>query len=530
MKHTSFLGAALAIMFTAAAGAPPPAYWQPTWLSPAQPAWGDGWVVPLGMPARLRDVTLRQSLRTSLGGEQLRLAISNEYGAAPLTVGALTVRRIDGGEPARAILFQGHGGVVAAPGARVLSDPVDLPVRAGDRLEVDVHLPEPTALSGFHWDAQERTDILEGNAAGRPEATARQSVTTRAFLSELWVGSPRPPATVVAIGDSITDGNGTAIGQDQRWPDHLSRRLAPAGVAVLNAGIAGNRLLRDGWGESALARFERDALGHAGVRTVIVLLGTNDIGFPGSPFAPTEAPVSLDELTRGFLQLAAQAHARHVRIIVGTVPPFEHALAGTPFEGHSSPRKDALRRALNDWLRRSTAFDGVVDFDAVLRDPSRPARLAPALDSGDHLHPGDAGYRRMAEAVELESLSAGSLPKGDWPPACPRVHQGAIIAKTGTGPRPVPGAAPPRATQGEKLSRSSPWLRCSAKRRRRHGDERNSAPVSSRCSGRTSSRTHGTARGSSCPSSSGKRASSRRRRTPWPCRSSPCPRPWTPCP
>jgi len=407
MKHRPFLAAALTTLLataaTAAPAASPPPYWQPTWLSPAQPAWGDGWVMPLGMPRQLRDVTLRQSLRTSLGGEQVRLTISNEYAAAPLRLGAMTVRRSAAG-PARAILFQGHVGQVVAPGARVVSDPVDLPVRAGERLEVDVHLPEPTAPAGFHWDAQERTEIAPGDAAGRRGTDVLETLTTRAFLSELWVGSARPPATVVTIGDSITDGNGSSIGRDERWPDHLSRRLAPSGVAVLDAGIAGNRLLRGGWGESALARFERDVLAQPGVRAVVVLLGTNDIGFPGGPFAPSEAPVALDELTGAFLQLAEQAHARRVRVVVGTVPPFEHALQGTPFEGHDSPPKDALRRALNDWIRRTSAFDGVVDFDAVLRDPAHPARLAPALDSGDHLHPGDAGYRRMAEAIDLDAL------------------------------------------------------------------------------------------------------------------------------
>jgi len=403
--NPSFLASSFAALFTTTAVSAPlePNYWQPTWISPAQPAWGDEWVVPLGMPALLRDVTLRQPLRTSLGGEQLRLVVSNQYGTAPLVLGAMTVRRIDG-SAVRALLFQGQGRMVVVAGARAISDPVDLPVRAGDRLEVDIHLPEPTTPAGFHWDAQERAGILQGNATGGRDAAVLQAVTTRAFVSELWVASAHAPATVVTIGDSITDGNGSSVGRDQRWPDDLSRRLAPYGVAVLNAGIAGNRLLRGGWGESALARFDRDVLSQRGVRAVVVLLGTNDIGLPGSPFAPTEAPVSLDELTDAFLQLVAQAHTRNVRVIVGTVPPFKHALQGTPLEGHYSPQKNALRQALNDWLRHSRAFDGLVDFDAVLRDPADPGRLDPALDSGDHLHPGDAGYKRMADAIDLRAL------------------------------------------------------------------------------------------------------------------------------
>jgi len=410
MKHpiaNSLLAASLATFLATAAAAAPAltayAFWQPTWFSPAQPIWGDGWAFPLGMPSDLRDVTLRQSLRTSLGGERLRLEISNQYGAAPLRIDTLSVRRA-AAEPWRAVRFQGHDGMVIAAGARVISDPVGLPVHAGDRLEVDLHLPGPSTPAGFHWDAQEQTEVIQGNASEHRGAPVLQTLTTRAFVSGLWVTSTHPPSTVVAIGDSITDGNGSSIGRDQRWPDHLSRRLAPRGVAVLNAGMAGNRLLRGGWGESALARFERDVLGQPGVHAAIVLLGTNDIGFPGSPFAPSEDPVSLDELTGAFLQLVEQAHARNVRVVVGTVPPFEHALQGTPFEGHYSPRKEALREALNDWIRHTRAFDAVVDFDAVLRDPAHPAQLDPALDSGDHLHPGDEGYKRMAGAIDLHAL------------------------------------------------------------------------------------------------------------------------------
>lgn len=391
-----------------AASAAPPAsgpieYWQPTWISSPQPAWGEGQVLPLGMPSRLHDVTLRQSLRSSLGGDRLRLVISNEYGLAPLKVGALAVRQPGDGRTAF-VSFQGRGGITVAPGARVTSDAVPLAVAAGDRLDTELYLPEASAVAGFHWDAQEESQVVPGNAVGRRELPAASTVTTRAFVSELRVASSHAPATVVAIGDSITDGNGSSLGRDQRWPDHLARRLAPRGVAVLNAGIAGNRLLRDGWGDSALARFERDVLRHPGLRAVIVLLGTNDIGFPVSPFGPSEVLPTLDALIAGMRQLAEQAHARGVRFIAGTVPPFEQALQGTPLEGHYSPRKDALRHAFNAWIRDTDAFDGIVDFDALLRDPSRPSRLDAALDSGDHLHPGDAGYRRMAEAIDLQAL------------------------------------------------------------------------------------------------------------------------------
>ncbi|MBF9264204.1 SGNH/GDSL hydrolase family protein [Paracidovorax cattleyae] len=400
---SALLSAVVAAAATALPAAARTEHWQPTWISSPQPLWGEDWVLPLGMPRSFRDVTLRQSVRTALGGNRVRLVISNEYGATPLEVGALAVRRATNG-PAVSVRFQGRDTVTVAPGARVTSDAVPLPLSAGDRLQTELYLPETTAVAGFHWNAQDTLSVLPGNAIDRGEVEPAKTFTTRAFIAEILVAADRAPQTVVAIGDSITDGNGSTVGRDQRWPDHLARRLAPRGVAVLNAGIAGNRLQRGGWGDSALARFQRDVLRHPGVRAVVVLLGTNDIGFPGSPFAPDEAPASLETLTDAFHQLVEQAHARDVRVIAATVPPFEHALEGTPLQGHYSPQKEALRQKLNAWIRTAGAFDAIVDFDAVLRDPSHPSRLDPALDSGDHLHPGDAGYRRMAEAIDLQAL------------------------------------------------------------------------------------------------------------------------------
>ncbi|MCM5682187.1 SGNH/GDSL hydrolase family protein [Schlegelella sp. S2-27] len=384
-------------------GAAAPPVWQPAWAASPQPVWGDGFVLPLGMPRTLQDATLRQTLRASLGGKRLRLVVSNEYGTAPLKVGRMTVRA-PGAAPALAVRFQGADDALVPPGARLLSDAVALPTQAGDRLQVDLHLPGTATVAGMHWDAREPALLMQGDATGQPATPQARALTARAFVTEVLVETGRPPAAVVAIGDSITDGNGATPGADQRWPDHLSRRLAPRGVAVLNAGISGNRLLRDGMGASALARFERDVLGRPGVRAVVVLLGTNDIGWPGGPFASTEPLPSLAELQRGLRQLVEQARARGVRVVGATLPPFKDALKGTPLEGHYSPEKDALRQRLNRWIREAGVFDAVVDFDAVLRDPADPARLRADFDSGDHLHPGDAGYRAMAEAIDLSAL------------------------------------------------------------------------------------------------------------------------------
>lgn len=395
-----------------AAPTPTPAQWATSWIAPAQPLWGSEIPLPLGMPQQLQDVTVRQNLRISVGGERLRIVVSNEYGRSPLKVASAHVRLAASGAAAYAS-FQGSKEITVAPGAKAVSDPVPVAVPSGARLQVDLYLPDRTQLAGFHWDARDQTLLLPGKVAGRAAAEGGEggdggdggeTVATRAFLSAVLVESTRAPVTVVALGDSITDGNGATPGVDHRWPDFLARRLAPQGVAVLNAGISGNRLLRPGMGESALARLERDALLHPGVRAVIVLLGTNDIGWPGAAFAPNEGLPPLSSLTNGLRQLIEQAHLRGVRVIGGTLMPFEDALKGTPLEGHYSPEKEALRQQLNEWIRHAGAFDAVVDFDRLARDPSRPTRLRAAFDSGDHLHPGDDGYRAMADSIDLREL------------------------------------------------------------------------------------------------------------------------------
>lgn len=409
------LAAVLAGAMSLAAVAQAAERWTNSWIAPPEPTWSSDFALPLGMPAHFENATLRQSLRLSVGGERIRLVIDNRYGDKPLKVGRAHVALEEGGdrpEKGGALArFQGSGEVLVAAGAKAVSDPIRLPAAAGARLRVDLYLPQRTQLAGFHWDARERTLLLPGDMSGQAAAaTDGQAFTARAFLSAVMVESSstqREPATVVALGDSITDGNGSTPGADQRWPDFLARRLAPQDVAVLNAGISGNRLLRPGMGESGLARLERDALHQPGVRALIVLLGTNDIGWPGAAFAPHEGLVPLEELVGGFRQLVAQAHLRGVRVVGATLPPFEGALAGTPFEGHYSPAKEATRQALNAWIRESGAFDAVVDFDRVLRDPARPIRLRAEFDSGDHLHPNDAGYRAMAQAVDLEALGLG---------------------------------------------------------------------------------------------------------------------------
>ena len=367
-------------------------HWTTSWYAAPQPAWDATFTLPMNVPARLANATLRETVRLSAGGQRVRLVFSNRHGREPVRLGAVHVGPAGDPHAAQALTFSGQAGAAILPGATVTSDPVALPVRPLSRLAVTTQLPAPTNVTSFHWGAQQTMHIDGANVGGR------------LFLSAVLVESAQPARTVVALGDSITDGNGSTPDADRRWPDILAERLAPHGIAVANAGISGGRLARDGMGVSALARLEQDVLSQPGVSDVIVLLGINDIGWPGSPFAPDERPATLDELTAAYRQLVAASHVRGVRVTAGTLPPFEGALAGTPYAGHYSPAKGRLRRQLNDWIRTAGVFDAVVDFDAVLRDPARPGRLRAGFDSGDHLHPGDAGYRAMAEAVDIGPL------------------------------------------------------------------------------------------------------------------------------
>jgi len=388
----------------------PASYWSPSWMAATQPLWDGNFVLPAGLPFQFNRQTLRQVARLSIGGSRLRVVISNEGGTAPLHVGSAHVARhgegsaiVEGSD--RTLRFGGQTEVTLPPGARLVSDAVDLPLPALSEVAVSLYLPQPSQPAGFHFDARQIAYVGDGNltSAQRLPATATQW-TTRVYVSGLIVETPEAPTTVVALGDSLTDGNGATPGANTRWPDALAARLAGRGVGVLNAGISGGRLLKDGMGRAALERVGRDVLAQPGVRAMVVLLGTNDIGWPGGAFAPQEPAVRAEELIQGFRELIELAHAHNVRIMGATIAPNEHALEGTPLVGHHSPEKDKVRQRVNQWIRESGAFDAVVDFDALLRDPARPIRMQAAMDSGDHLHPGDAGYKAMAAAIDLDAL------------------------------------------------------------------------------------------------------------------------------
>ncbi len=403
---------ALTLAGAAVASAAPPVatHWSPSWMASTQPLWHGDFVLPLGLPFQFDRQTVRQVARLSIGGTRLRVVISNEGGTAPLHIGAARVARHAGGSAIvegsdRPLRFGGQTEATVAPGARLVSDPVDIAVPALGEVAVSLYLPQPSQPAGFHFDARQMAYVADGDltAAQRMPAAATPW-STRAYVSSLIVETSTPPATVVAFGDSLTDGNGSTPGANTRWPDALAERLAGRHVAVLNAGISGGRLLKDGMGRAGLERAGRDVFAQPGVRAMVVMLGTNDIGWPGGPFAPGEPAVRAEQLIQGFRALIEMAHAHNVRIMGATIPPNERALEGTPLEGHYSPEKDKVRQAVNRWIRESGAFDAVVDFDALLRDPAHPSRMKAVMDSGDHLHPGDTGYKAMAAAIDLEAL------------------------------------------------------------------------------------------------------------------------------
>jgi lysophospholipase L1-like esterase len=372
-----------------------------TWVA----AWG---AAPDSPGPSIAGSTVRQIVRTSLAGSRVRLRLSNLFGSGPVTLGPVRVA-LAGSEGAiqpssdRGVTFGGARIVTMARGQDTLSDPVDLALPALARLAVTIHVPEGAGASTTHGVGHQTAYFLRGDASAAPVFRAGDADASRYFLTGVEVEAGPDAGTVVVLGDSITDGVGSTPDRDVRWPDALATRLqanpSTASIAVVNAGIAGNRLLNDGKppfiGPSSLSRFDRDVLRTPGLRWIILLQGSNDVSATDMLTTP-EDQVSATQIIDGMKALIARAHARGVKIYGGTMLPREGV--EKPFVNTDAGREK--RRVLNAWIRTAGAFDGVIDFDHALRDPDRPDRLHPAFDSGDHLHPNDAGYAAMAAAVD----------------------------------------------------------------------------------------------------------------------------------
>lgn len=413
----------------------------PSAASPASPAatadrWIGTWTAAPQAPfpgpvARYDDHTLRLIVRTSLGGERVRIRLSNTYGAVPLHIAAAHValrRRGAEIDPAsdRALSFGGRPAIDIAPGETVTSDAVDLRVPAASDLAVSLHASGRAEASTSHLLAQQTSYVSRalGNTTGATHLPQAKAIGSWPFLTGVDVVPPQGGAAIVVFGDSWVDGDGSTPDANARWPNALARRLQQAGgacarVAVLNEGLIGNRLLHDSpthpppnapdfgraLGESGLARFDRDVLEQPGARAVIVHLGTNDIGF-GAGAAPADESVSAQALITGFRELIARAHRAGILAIGSTLTPVEGV---TALPHYDTPDKEALRQAVNAWIRTSGSFDAVLDLDRIVRDARHPARLSAPLASPDHLHANDAGYAAAASEMPL-SICADLAP------------------------------------------------------------------------------------------------------------------------
>jgi len=397
------LAPALALMLSfaqARAAAQPPQsdHWVGTWAeAPYAAANTDG-------TFGATDVTLRQIVHVSLGGSRVRIVLSNEFGLDPLTIGAAHIARAEkAGEielmTANALTFSGQPSITIPPGAVAVSDPADLKLPALSDLAVSIFLPaQPMRQRTFHNFAAQTNYLAPGNVVGLKKLEDARTLTTWNFLTAVDVLAGPGDAAIVALGDSITDGARGTIDTNGRWPDVLARRLhadkKTEGLAVLNQGIGGNRVLHDGTGPSALARFDRDVLAQAGVKYLILMESINDIGNATSPTAPKD-PVTADQLIAGLQQLVERAHIHGIKVFGATLTPFVGA-------GYQSPAGETMRLAVNAWIRSSKSLDGVIDFDMATRDASNPSVFSKTADSGDHLHPGDAGYKAMGDAIDLK--------------------------------------------------------------------------------------------------------------------------------
>ena len=339
--------------------------------------------------------------------------LSNEYGKMPLKIGAAHIGLTADGpgiQPGsdHALTFGGQASVTIPPGAPVISDPVDLAVAPLSDISVSLYFPESAPTDTMHWDGHQTAFVAAGDKTAEADLKPDSKQTQRVFLSEILVDAPAGARAVVLFGDSITDGDGSTVDGNDRWPDHLAKRLIDAGgapVAVLNQGISGAKVLSDRMGVNALARFERDVLGQPHADTVVLMMGINDIGWPGCGLALHDPEPTADEIIAGYRQLIARAHADGMRIIGATLTPFGDAFAGSPFDGYYTADKEKIRLAVNEFIRSSGEFDGVIDFDKVVVDPAKPGYIKAEFDKGDHLHPNAAGYAAMAAAIDLKLLA-----------------------------------------------------------------------------------------------------------------------------
>ncbi len=407
-------GAALLAQFAvtpAALAADTPTHWVATWATALQSIPQQANLPPLYRAPEVAGRTVRQIVYPTLSGSTVRIHLSNEYGKTPLVIQELRIARSAGGAAAQAnggakVTFGGKVSVIVPPGGELDSDAVEFDIVAGAPYAISSYMGADQRLVAWHRVSNQVNYVsLPGNHADDAMGGAfAQRFTQFAWVTGLSVEAPSA-AAIAAIGDSITDGMRSSLNENHRWPDAFARRLARSGdrsTAVVNLGISGNRLLSDSpcYGDALAKRFGRDVLERPGVKTAILLIGINDINFSSMPPRAgldcdyPHTTVSAADLIAGYKRVIAEAHRHGVRVFGATLTP-----ASLP------PQRESIRSAVNQWIRMAGAFDAVVDFDAALRDPAQPARLQRGYDSGDHIHPSDAGYAAMAEAIPLDAVA-----------------------------------------------------------------------------------------------------------------------------
>jgi lysophospholipase L1-like esterase len=384
--------------------------WIATWATSPQSGTPD----PREALLKIDNQTVRERVRASIGGSQIRLRFSNEFGSSPLLIGAATVAIPTNAssikeESIQNVTFEGRNSIEIPVGAPALSDAINFRLAPGAEISITIYFPKrlttPTlhAFAFKHAALSQHGDFTHENKID-PAAVSTASISVTAVLVPARLSN----RLVVAFGDSISDGDGSTVDADNNYPNNLIRRIAKtpnaSTLAVVNEGIVGNRLLRDTdvFGVSALARFDRDALVLPGVTHIVLLEGINDIGFAGAKMDgqylanPAETP-SAKDIIDAYQQLISRAHARGIKVIGATITPCE----GVEIPGYYSEAKESVRETVNKWIRTGGAFDGIIDFDAVVRDPDHPSRLLPKFASKDHLHPNGVGYKAMADSIDL---------------------------------------------------------------------------------------------------------------------------------
>ena len=381
-----------------AASAASPDHWVGSWAA-----------APVAMPnpeAKFgsADTTYREIVHVSIGGPAVRVILTNEFGLESLTIGAANISLSAGGSEINSaasapLTFNGRPSITIPAGALAVSDPVSLKLPPSSDVAVSLFVPAQAISQVTHHGFADQTSYsAAGNVTGAKALDAPTNIYSWPFLKGVDVSADDKAAAIVTFGDSITDGAHSTRDANARWPDVLARRLQAdkktAKLGVLNEGIGGNRILHDNTGPSALARFDRDVLAQAGVKYLVIMESINDIGHAKDPNRPYDV-VSAEDLIAGLSQLATRAHTHGIKVIGATLTPYVGAK-------YSSPAGESMREAVNQWIRTTNQLDGVIDFDKVTRDPAKPNVFLPADDSGDNLHPSDAGYKAMADSIDLK--------------------------------------------------------------------------------------------------------------------------------